>query len=229
MREYDIIHAAEFSALAYKKIQPDLPNYKLTVINDSKSEVQCFIRKYKNRLNITFRGTDSLKDWLTNLAICKKSVPYNNVSSKIKVHSGFINAYKSPLVRDKIHSLVSDDIHIIKICGHSYGAALAVLCGVDLEYNYPKKDYEVILFGCPRIGNCAFQKSYNKRVIKTLRVENGNDFVTKLPFILLGYRHVGVKLQIGKPKIFLNYSFKDHKPQSYWANLIKKYLAITSR
>jgi hypothetical protein len=31
------------------------------------------------------------------------------------------------------------------------------------------------------VGNRAFAKSYNRRVFKTLRVENGNDIVTRVP------------------------------------------------
>lgn len=80
--------------------------------------------------------------------------------------------------------------------------ALAVLCAVDLQYNFPSKDCEVILFGCPRVGNRAFQRSYNQRVFKTLRVENGNDIVTKIPLALWGFRHVGIPIRIGTPRCF---------------------------
>lgn len=110
----------------------------------------------------------------------------------------------------------------MNVMGHSYGAALAVLCAVDLEYNFPRKDYEVFLFGCPRIGNRAFKKSYNKRVFKTFRVDNSNDIITKIPFALWGYRHVGIKIHIGIPRILGVVSFNDHRPQKYYTNLFKK-------
>lgn len=109
------------------------------------------------------------------------------------------------------------------MAGHSYGAALAVLCALDLEYHYPHRDFEVFLFGCPRVGNRAFRKSYNKRVFKTLRVENGNDIVTKVPPTIWGYRHVGVKVHIGVPRLFGMISFNQHRPQYYAASLFRKF------
>jgi predicted lipase len=117
--------------------------------------------------------------------------------------------------------MITKDILELKIFGHSQGAALAVLCAVDLEYHFPDKDYEVILFGSPRIGNHAFRTSYNKRLFKTLRIENGNDIVTKIPFSFMGYRHVGMGIPIGKRKIPCLLSFKDHYPQSYYKNILK--------
>lgn len=214
----------ELSAIAYKKIQPQFDDTILNIIDDKVSGVQCYIRQYRNTLNITFRGTDSLKDWKTDLTFWKKTLPYGNDKSKIRVHTGFINAYKSPAVRDVIHSYISPRIIKIQIYGHSYGAALAILCAVDIEYNFPEKDIEAIVFGCPRIGNNAFKKSYNQRVFKTIRVENGNDIVTKVPFSAWGYHHVGTKLHIGSPRIVGSFSFNDHYQQEYYSSLLKSML-----
>ncbi len=105
------------------------------------------------------------------------------------------------------------------MAGHSYGAALAVtLRRRPRRYHYPCLDYEVLLFGCPRVGNRAFRKSYNKRVFKTLRVENGNDIVTKVPPALWGFRHVGVKIHVGAPRLPGVVSLNQHRPQYYVAS-----------
>ena len=149
----------------------------------------------------------------------KRQIPYDNTSSKIRVHTGFINAYKAPGVRDALHAFMDDGVCRVTVTGHSLGAALAVLCAVDLQYNFPEKDYEVFLFGCPRVGNRAFQKSYNKRVFKTMRVENGNDIVTKVPPAILGYRHVGIRIHTGPPRIPLFVWPEDHRQQRYYQNL----------
>ncbi len=98
-----------------------------------------------------------------------------------------------------------------------------MLCGVDVEYNFPEKEIEVIVFGCPRVGNSAFAKSYNKRVFQTVRVENGNDIVTKVPFILMGYRHVGMKVHVGRPRLPFFVSALAHYPASYYQNMIKRF------
>jgi len=221
MQMSDVISAMELSAIAYQKVQPIFLCDFLTVIDDSKTDVQCYLRKRDGCLNITFRGSNSDQDWKTNFIFCKKVIPYGNTTSKIRVHTGFLEAYKSPTVRNVIHRTMSCGVHQVKISGHSQGAALAILCAVDLEYNYPDRDYEVVLFGAPRVGNRAFQKSYDKRVFKTLRVENGNDIVTKIPFAIMGYHHVGIGVHIGRPKIPGFFSFKSHYPQSYYKNLFK--------
>lgn len=221
MQTSNIMNALELSAAAYHNIQASSPIEELITINDPTTDVQCYLRKSYGCLTITFRGSNSQQDWKTNLTFKRKVVPYGNDSSKIRIHSGFICAYKSPLVRDVIHSEISKDIYNIKITGHSQGAALAILCGVDLQYNFPDKDYEVILFGAPRIGNRAFQKSYDNRLLKTIRVENGNDWVTKLPFTFMGYCHVGTAVHIGNPKMPLIFSRRAHSMKFYYKNFLK--------
>jgi predicted lipase len=214
----------ELSAAAYRDIQPYISDTCTKMIADKKSNIEYFLRRGKDTLQITFRGTDSPRNWKTDLTFWKKTIPYNNADSKIRVHTGFINAYKRRGVRDKILSSIGDDTHYVKISGHSMGAALAVLCAVDIQFNFPDRDIQVFLFGCPRIGNKAFMLSYNKRVEKTVSIENGNDIVTKLPFAFMGYRHVGAKLNIGAFKLPFILSANDHYPHKYYSGLLKKFM-----
>ncbi len=175
-----------------------------------------------NIITIVFKGTDTKSEWLSNLMFCKKQIPYGNVNPKIRVHSGFIDTYKNKNVREKIHSLIPQKPCKIFITGHSRGAALAILCAVDLQYNFPDKDIEVYLFGSPRVGNSAFCKSYNKRVFKTLRIENGNDIITKIPPALLGFRHVGTRVGVGTTRLPLLFSAKAHFPHRYLKGIIDR-------
>ena len=215
-----VLKMVEYCGMSYSNFQPENSCEELIFINDKKTDVQCFLRINKDELTITFRGSDSKKDWQTDAKFWKTTVPYGNYSSKIRVHAGFIGAYKSPDIRLEIQNYVNVfNIQKIYITGHSYGAALAVLCAVDLQYNFPKKDYEVIVFGCPRVGNNAFKQSYNLRIFKTLRVENKCDIVTKVPFAFLGYRHVGARLKIGGPKVGLPISMKCHTLQEYYSDI----------
>lgn len=214
-----IIKMLEYCGMSYVNHQPCVEDEKIIFINDKKTDVQSFIRIVKDRMTIAFRGSDSLKDWKINSKFCKSEVPYNNYFSKIKVHAGFVSTYKSKNVRKKIHEIVTDKIKKIYITGHSYGAALAILCADDLEYNFPDKEYEIVVFGCPRVGNSAFKKSYNLRLFKTLRVENKNDLVTKVPFAFLGYRHVGSQISIGRNSFFRPFSMKKHSLQEYYSNI----------
>lgn len=217
-----IIKMLEYCGMSYCDVQPILKNQELIFINDKDTDVQCFVRIERSSLSIVFRGSDSPKDWKTDFKFWQTTVPYGNKHSDIRVHSGFINAYKSKNVRDKIHKIVRENsVEKIILSGHSYGAALAVLCAVDLQYNFPNKDYEVVVFGCPRVGNNAFQKSYNLRLFKTIRVEHKKDIITKIPFVLMGYRHVGAKIQLGSKSFFEFCDMKHHALQNYYSLIWK--------
>ncbi|NLT58904.1 MAG: lipase family protein [Clostridiales bacterium] len=223
MTSYALLETLELAALAYRSVQPDLPPTTLFVIDDQLSGVQCYLRSRDQLLDITFRGTDSLRDALNNLRVWKKTVPYGNQVSPIRVHTGFISAYKSPAVRDRIQSFMTPEVRRVRISGHSLGAALALLCAVDLEYNFPDRAYEVVVFGCPRVGNDAFRRSYNRRVFKTMRVENGNDLVTKVPPVSWGYRHVGIRLHVGALRTAGLFSLKQHETGRYYRELFERY------
>lgn len=224
MEKRDILTAMELAGLAYGPEQATAPTTLLTVIDDPNSDIQCYLRRWGDLLAIAFRGTDSPWDWHTDFMFWQKTIPYGNTASKIRVHAGFIRAYNRPEVRGRIHSMITGDLRRVFVTGHSYGAALAVLCGVDLQYNFPDRDYEVMLFGCPRVGNRAFAKSYNKRVFKTVRVENGNDIVTKIPFAMMNYRHVGAPVHIGPMRLPLIFSPLDHRPRVYYGNLLGEFV-----
>ena len=208
-------------ALALKAYETE-KNPGTEVIDDRVTGVQCFIRRRGETLIFAFRGSDSKKDWQTNLAFRQKAIPYGQQSSKIRVHSGFVDAYKAPQIRLRLQGLILPGVKRIAICGHSLGAALAVLCAADMQASFPDRQVEVILFGCPRVGNRAFRDMYDRRVPKTLRVENGNDIVTKIPLAIMGYRHVGVPLRIGTRRLPGIISFEQHRPENYCRELVKE-------
>ncbi len=214
-----IFQMMELAELSYQTTQPVFADTKLNVIDDDKTGIQCMIRQKRNVLTIAFRGTDSWKDMLTNLQFSKmRFIDRNN---EIRVHSGFLSRYEKCQIRKCIHFYVTDQIDTIRLTGHSYGAALAALCAVDLQIHFPQKDYEVFLFGCPRMGNKEFATFYNNRIFKTLRFENGNDFVTKIPLRIFGYCHIGTKIHIGKTKRMGAFSLSQHSCRAYHANLLE--------
>ena len=207
----------EKASCAYKDNMPKCYGSFYEIIEDKATDTECFIRKNRSEILIIFRGTDSSINWTNNFIFCKKTIPYGNKDTKIRVHSGFLKGYKS--VRDTLHTKIPLDSCKIRITGHSLGAALAVLCAIDLQYNFKNADIEVFLFGSPRVGNNAFAKSYNKRVFKTLRVTNGNDIVTKLPPKIFGYRHVGINIHTGILSLPFTFSFEEHRPENYYKSL----------
>lgn len=212
-----LMEMLELSSISYKDNMPACKHLFYEIIENKASDTECFIRKSGDEILIIFRGTDSGINWANNLIFCKKAIPYGNTDTKIRVHSGFLKSYIS--VRDQIRTHIPKDTCKIRITGHSLGAALAVLCAVDLQYNFKNADIEVFLFGCPRVGNTAFARSYNKRVFKTLRVTNGNDIVAKLPPKIFGYRHVGISIHTGSLLLPVMISLEDHRPENYYRSL----------
>jgi triacylglycerol lipase len=135
-----------------------------------------------------------------------------------------VDAYRAPQIRLRLQSLVLPGVKRIAICGHSLGAALAVLCAADMQAAFPDRQVEVILFGCPRVGNRNFCEHYNRVVPNTLRVENGNDIVTKVPPKIFGYRHVGAKIHVGHTRVPFLFSAKAHRPTKYYSSLYERFL-----
>jgi hypothetical protein len=48
-------------------------------------------------------------------------------------------------------------------------------------------------------------------------VVNGNDFVTHVPFWILGFKHICKKYHIGKNRILP--SLNDHRPENYLSSI----------
>lgn len=216
MNKNSIIKMLEYSGISYNDSEQQESGEIARSITDPQTDVSYHVRVKGDTLIIAFRGSDSKKDWSFNLDFFKKVIPYGNKCSGIRVHSGFISAYKSENVRGIIRSFVSNKIKKIRLTGHSYGAALAILCAIDLQYSFSDRDYEVVVFGCPRVGNSAFRNSYNKRIFKTLRVENAGDIITKLPFAFMGFRHVGARLLLKGSSFF---GASPHYLQEYYSNI----------
>lgn len=176
-------------------------------------------------LYIIFRGSDGRGDWRDNFKFWQKEIPYDGTNPKIRVHAGFIKQYKK--IRNEIHDIISINSLVRRtiITGHSLGGALATLCALDIQYNFPERDIICIPFGSPRVGNYYFVKSYNKRVKNTHRYVNGDDLVCKVPLAIFGYVHIATKIKIGKRKWwgFMLGSIQDHYPMNYQGALAVKY------
>lgn len=220
MHELSLRQMLDYAMLAYSNT-PTSPDFEQLEFENCDNGVQYFIGENEGTLIISFRGTDSLKDWLTDLHFWKKTIPYGGKNTKIRIHSGFLKAYLDSCVCEKIKEHVTPQIKNIYITGHSFGAALALICAIDLQNDFPEKAYEVAVFGCPRVGNKAFAKAYNKRIIKTIRIQNGNDLVTKVPPAIFGFCHAGIKVQIGFPRILGLFSIRRHCYRSYYGRLWK--------
>ena len=133
---------------------------------------------------IAFKGTGSLRDWLTNLKV-------DFVDLGIcKVHAGFWRAAQSLIGQVLTLAQTSNPAPVI-VTGHSLGAALAIETA-RLLVRLGRPVEAVYTFGGPRVGNAGFAALYNEVLKdKTFRVVHEEDIVPRLPFWHWGYRHVG--------------------------------------
>lgn len=183
---------------ALHKVYPDA-----YYLEDKETDTQGFVLLSDGELVISFRGTQQLKDWLTDVNAFHMVYPYDNPDTKLMVHRGFMMAYLS--VRESIHYLVQNyakDIKKITVTGHSLGGALALLCAVDMQYNF-RYLVQAYVSGNPMVGNKYFVSSYNKRVPETIRTFMRKDVVPKLPPEWFesktydGFAHAGKPFPIG--------------------------------
>lgn len=181
---YERIYAGEAYA-TFKTVN------RFVKITDGHHVEGMFCTDYNDNLYVVFQGSIGVWDWLDNFKFWKKGVqPYDNKSTPIRVHAGFMAQYKT--IRGFVHSHITSTYkkcfnNEIIFCGHSLGGALAVLAGVDCEYNFKYKP-TVITFGCPRLGNKAFRDSTNKRIPSTYQFVLNDDIVTNLPPQCFGYK-----------------------------------------
>jgi triacylglycerol lipase len=166
-------------------------SYETWSISDPCSDTQVLIRELPRHVIVSFRGTSSIKDWLSDA--CFWMVEYHQG----RVHAGFLRAIKP--VRNRLLTRLQDCDKPVLITGHSLGGALAMLFADWLDrycvLNTPFQG--VYTFGQPRVGDGRFAESYNGRIgDRTWRFINAEDVVPRVPGWLQGYRHAGQRMFI---------------------------------
>lgn len=169
------------------------------VLSDPGTDTQGFVavRRAGDEMDmavVSFRGTENVKDWLTNLQYSLTSADFPQAAGREstgKVHQGFLDAFRS--VRDQMDRyLPCAHGFPIFITGHSLGGALATLGAAHLSVRGLAACYT---FGAPRVGNKGFSGSLQTTVY---RVVNPVDPVPHIPTPLRGFRHAGVRKKLGR-------------------------------
>lgn len=131
---------------------------------------------------VAFRGSSSIRDWLSNLDARK--VPYTSYPEcDCYVHKGFYEAEQKVVggIVEEVRRLKQRfPSYQVKVTGHSLGAAMAQLTSMDLY----KAGYNVsvIDFGQPRTGDAKYATfATNVLEIPTWRVTHNRDNVPHLP------------------------------------------------
>lgn len=157
------------------------------VFHFSQGNCQGVIVEWPELTIIAIRGT-TYEDILSDLHMRMTPGPFGHV------HSGFLaySAQAIDVIRE--YADLSSGVYEkpIILAGHSLGGAAAVLLSAMLGSELGKRLQSVQTFGCPRIGNAAFQAEINRMGCPHHRYVNANDGVAYVPWMLGIYCHTGV-------------------------------------
>jgi len=139
---------------------------------------------------VVFRGSESTRNWISNLDAFK--VPYTSYSEcNCQVHKGFYEAEQRVIAEVIAEVQALQKAHpgyVVKVAGHSLGAALAQLASMDIiKAGIPTSVYD---FGQPRTGDAAYA-AFSMSKVSTWRVTHNKDMVPHLPFTTgMEFKHV---------------------------------------
>lgn len=125
------------------------------------------------------RGTLSISDTVTDGLATPKQVHIPSIGN-VRIHPGAYAAAVSVLAEMRQHQLVERAMHDypehkLVICGHSLGAAVAVILGCILRPDYP--ELHVYAYGCPALLDFASAEACSP-FVTMLAV--GHDLVPRL-------------------------------------------------
>lgn len=184
---------AHLSQAAYDDAPDADASFGKTVFDDAETfsteSTFGFVTSNKDHVVLAFRGTDDVKDWISNLTISVVKVPGGG-----KVHQGFAELLDSiwdPVMK-KLEKRWAGQ-QTFWITGHSLGGALATLATKRLPQGW--KPFATHTFGQPRVGEQKFAGNYR---FNHFRFVNNDDLVPTLPprivpvaFPPAFYTHVG--------------------------------------
>lgn len=142
----------------------------------SDQDTQLYFKREDDTVYVTFRGTSSFSDILTDIDI--RTI---RIKDKIRVHEGFYNQFKSVEIEITKRLIKNLDAKNIIFCGHSLGGALAQLAAAYYGEILDFANVVCHTFGSPRVGNKYFVEWFSKHVDENIRIENNRDPVPMIP------------------------------------------------
>ncbi|EKX40810.1 hypothetical protein GUITHDRAFT_154009 [Guillardia theta CCMP2712] len=182
-----ITRIADFAAAAYfpdNKFQSWSNDRKLvmpTTFTDAASETRGYlgVDEEGGRVVLSFRGSGTLKNFLTNLNF--QLIPFDHPCVSvpdIRVHRGFstvsLRLYESQLKDKILHLTEKYPDFDLTVTGHSLGGGVAILTSYLLAHD-SKLSPSLITFGAPLVGNQQFADAHALCVPEILHVVHDAD------------------------------------------------------
>jgi hypothetical protein len=178
----------------YKTMQLSGPATNFIVENelyDPKTDLQGYIGILKSTktIYIVFRGSSSKLNWMADFEATKRN--YDTYTEcDCRVHHGFYKAAKN--LKDQAINTTKEikkktGYSNIIVTGHSLGAAVAQLIGMELSAVNIKN--QIYNFGQPRVGDEKYANFVNYIYEELVRFTHAKDMVPHLPPREIGYLH----------------------------------------
>ena len=153
------------------------------------SHGRCFLMETETDTLVLFRGS-SEKDWEEIGSEEKAAAIFGETIGTVQ------KCFKKDV--DKIWPQLEKELESnqkpLWFTGHSLGGALAVICANRCLLSYIRSEPEELhTFGCPRVGSKKYVRNIN---LNHYRWVNNNDYVTRVPPAVAGYRHCGQEMHI---------------------------------
>lgn len=145
-------------------------------------------------------------DWLFNFLF----IPI------IGIHGGFLFQFLmlKQTLKVKVRAFKPK---IVTVVGYSQGGAVGLLASMYLKAK--RYDVECYTYGSPRVLGWFWYALVAMTRLQVIRVVNKADIVTKVPFAIFGFKHYGVKIQLGRS---FDSPVEAHKPDEYLKALRKR-------
>jgi hypothetical protein len=147
-----------------------------------------FIATIGRSIIVSFKGTDTFKNALTDMNLTPAITGENNFLAQYpnaSVHEGFLKYYleQQKEILETIQNMIrSSQFAEIIFVGHSLGGAAATLAALDASSYFKNQRISLYTYGEPRSGNQAFANAVNAiKFRKSFRVVYGMDPVPHVP------------------------------------------------
>jgi len=140
----------------------------------------------KQRVVVAFHGDVPLSR-LARKLYRGKPMKIKRLCKGCKTHRYYAeaSALVCPEIVASVRMIMSDPVdYTVVITGHGFGAALAALCGYELEMArvFPRSAQRVFVsYGQPRAGNSHWARKFNQIFPNSIRIVHGDDPVVHIP------------------------------------------------